>query len=240
MKDNKEENLFNKLKSTPRGQALLFFGGYAVFFIFIMIIVRIMGSGSTVGKTYDEAKGYGFSVVNITEDNYSFNHSVLLDGITSNYKGNRKDGEERLVLSNNLGTYDYYGKGIDYFNNKSGLWIKSDNPYLFSEFFNIENVTELVDKAKLDYKTDYESGKKIYNFLITSTTIHNYFDGTDMDIADDPNEIVVHVDENDLVKKFEFKLDNYCKAINACISELNITLEYDEYGEIKEITSPLD
>ena len=61
-----------------------------------------------------------------------------------------------------------------------------------------------------------------------------------MDIADDPNEIVVQVDENDLVKKFEFKLNNYCKAINACISELNITLEYDEYGEIKEITSPLD
>ena len=240
MKDNKEENLFNKLKSTPRGQALLFFGGYAIFFIFIMIIVRIMGSGSTVGKTYDEAKGYGFSVVNITEDNYSFNHSVLLDGITSNYKGNRKDGEERLVLSNNLGTYDYYGKGIDYFNNKSGLWIKSDTPYLFSEFFNIDNINYLINKAKLDYKTDYESGKKIYNFLITSTTIHNYFDGTDMDIADDPNEIVVHVDENDLVKKFEFKLNNYCKAINACISELNITLEYDEYGEIKEITSPLD
>ena len=149
MKDNKEENLFNKLKSTPRGQALLFFGGYFFFFLFIMIIVRIMGSGSTVGKTYDEAKGYGFSVVNITEDNYSFNHNVLLDGVNSNYKGTRKDGEERLVLSNNLGTYDYYGKGIDYFNNKSGLWIKSDNPYLFSEFFNIENVTKLVDKANL-------------------------------------------------------------------------------------------
>lgn len=240
MKDNKEENLFNKLKSTPRGQALLFFGGYFFFFLFIMIIVRIMGSGSTVGKTYDEAKGYGFSVVNITEDNYSFNHNILLDGVNSNYKGTRKDGEERLVLSNNLGTYDYYGKGIDYFNNKSGLWIKSDNPYLFSEFFNIENVTKLVDKAKLDYKTDYESGKKIYNFLITSTTIHNYFDGNDMDIADDPNEIVVHVDENDFVKKFEFKLDNYCKAVNACINELKITLEYDEYGGIKEITSPLD
>ena len=240
MKDNKEENLFNKLKSTPRGQALLFFGGYFFFFLFIMLIVRIMGSGSTVGKTYDEAKGYGFSVVNITEDNYSFNHSVLLDGVNSNYKGTRKDGEERLVLSNNLGTYDYYGKGIDYFNNKSGLWIKSDNPYLFSEFFNIENVTELVNKAKLDYKTDYESGKKIYNFLITSTTIHNYFDGNDMDIADDLNEIVIHVDENNFVEKFEFKLNNYCKAINACVDELKITLEYDEYGEIKEITSPLD
>ena len=36
MKDNKEENLFNKLKSTPRGQALLFFGGYFFFFLFIM------------------------------------------------------------------------------------------------------------------------------------------------------------------------------------------------------------
>ena len=238
MKNGKD--LIDKLKSTPRGQALLFFGGYFFFFLFIIVAVRLMGGGSTVGKEYDEAKGYSFSVVNITDANYSFEHSVLLDGNNNGYKGTKKNSEERFVLSNNLGTYDYYRKGIDFFNNKSGLWIKSDTPYLFSEFFNIDNINHLISKAKLDYKTDYESGKKIYNFLITSTTIHNYFDGTDMDIADDPNEIVVHVDENDLVKKFEFKLDNYCKAINACISELNITLEYDEYGEIKEITSPLD
>ena len=156
MKNGKD--LIDKLKSTPRGQALLFFGGYFFFFLFIIVAVRLMGGGSTVGKEYDEAKGYSFSVVNITDANYSFEHSVLLDGNNNGYKGTKKNSEERFVLSNNLGTYDYYRKGIDFFNNKSGLWIKSDNPYLFSEFFNIENVTELVDKAKLDYKTDYESG----------------------------------------------------------------------------------
>ena len=238
MKNGKD--LIDKLKSTPRGQALLFFGGYFFFFLFIIVAVRLMGGGSTVGKEYDEAKGYSFSVVNITDANYSFEHSVLLDGNNNGYKGTKKNSEERFVLSNNLGTYDYYRKGIDFFNNKSGLWIKSDNPYLFYNFFDIDKVMALIDKAKLDYKTDYESGKKIYNFVITSMTIHKYFEGIDLDIADDLNEIIVHVDEHGLVEKFEFKLDSYCKAINMCFNELKITLQYDEYGEIKEITSPLD
>lgn len=238
MKNGKD--LIDKLKSTPRGQALLFFGGYFFFFLFIIVAVRLMGGGSTVGKEYDEAKGYSFSVVNITDANYSFEHNVLLDGNNNGYKGTKKNSEERFVLSNNLGTYDYYRKGIDFFNNKSGLWIKSDNPYLFYNFFDIDKVMALIDKAKLDYKTDYESGKKIYNFVITSTTIHKYFEGIDLDIADDLNEIIVHVDEHGLVEKFEFKLDSYCKAINMCFNELKITLQYDEYGEIKEITSPLD
>ena len=237
MKNGKD--LIDKLKSTPRGQALLFFGGYFFFFLFIIVAVRLMGGGSTVGKEYDEAKGYSFSVVNITDANYSFEHSVLLDGNNNGYKGTKKNSEERFVLSNNLGTYDYYRKGIDFFNNKSGLWIKSDNPYLFYNFFDIDKVMDLIDKAKLDYKTDYESGKKIYNFVITSTTIHNYFEGIDLDIADDLNEIIVHVDEHGLVEKIEFKLDSYCKAINMCFNELKITLQYDEYGKIKEITSPL-
>lgn len=240
MNDNKNENLFSKLKKTPRGQAVLFFGGYFFFFLFIMLIVRVMGSGSTVGKTYDEAKGYGFSVVNITNSNYSFNHNVSLDGNVSNYKGNKKNNEERFVLTNNLGTYDYYRNGVDFFNNKSGLWIKSDNPYLFYNFFDIDNIMDLIDKAKLDYKTDYESGKKIYNFVITSTTINKYFEDVDLDIADDLNEIIVHVNDDNFVEKFEFKLDSYCKAINMCFNELKITLEYDEYGEIKEITSPME
>ncbi len=240
MKNEKEENIFQKLKKTPRGQSLLFFGGYLFFFIFLMIVARTMGSGLSSDRKYDEAKGYSFSVVNIREENYSYNHSILLDGVTWGYKGNRLGEEERFVLYNNLGTYDYYRKGIDYFNNKSGLWIKSDNPYLFSVFFDIDNIMNLVEKAKLEYKTDYESGKKIYNFMITSTTIHDYLEDVNLDIADDVNEIVCHVDENNLLEKVEFKLNSYCKVVGACSSELNITLEYDEYGEIEEIISPLD
>ena len=237
--NNDKENLFEKMKNDPKGQAVLFFGGYLIFFIFIMIVTRTMGTGSTVGKEYDAAKGYSFSVVNIREENYAFNHNIVLDSATSNYKGTRIGNEERFVLSNAMGTYDYYRKGLEFFNNKSGLWIKDDNPYMFYRFFDVEHIMNIIDKAKLDYKTDYESGKKIYNFLITSTTLHNYFEDVDLDIADDLNEIVVHVDEYGLAEKFEFKLDSYCKAISACSNELKITLEYSEYGEIKKITSTL-
>ena len=45
---------------------------------------------------------------------------------------------------------------------------------------------------------------------------------------------------NDLEKELIKVLDKKNIKYYSCISELNITLEYDEYGEIKEITSPLD
>ena len=67
-----------------------------------------------------------------------------------------------------------------------------------------------------------------------------YFEGIDLDIADDLNEIIVHVDEHGLVEKFEFKLDSYCKAKGICVMGMNVTLKYEEFGEIGEIASPLE
>ena len=108
------------------------------------------------------------------------------------------------------------------------------------KFFDIENIMGLIDKSMLIYKTDYESGKVVYSFNVSTTTIHSYLEKIDLDIADDVNEIVVTADSNDNVYEVEFKLDSYCKSLNICLNKMNIVLSYDQFGKVEEIVSPLN
>lgn len=241
-KDNKkkENSVFKYLKETPRGRAILFFVGYFFFFIFLMIVVRFMGEGTSNVVEYDEPKNYYFSVAKIEKGNYSFKHSLVIDNSEVIFSGSNYDDESLFTMSTISGSYDYYRNDYDYFINTEGLWIKSDNPYTQANFFDIDVIEYLIEKATYVYKTEYESGKKVYNFNISTTTIYDYFEGIDLDLADDVNEIVVTVNEDNSVSKFEFKLNSYCKALNLCNEKMTITLSYDQYGEIEEITSPLD
>ena len=232
-------DLFNNLKKTPRGKAILFFVGYAFFFAFVIIFTRATMTG-TASPNYDQAKEYTFSVAKIEKNNYDFKHQITIDEEVITYTGSRYEDSDLFVVNNNGTEVKYYRSGLEYFNDNGGLWIKANDPYRNGEFFLLNNVLHLLDKSLLVYKTDYESGRRVYNFNITSTTIYDYFQGIDLDIADDVNEIIVSSYEDGSVEKFEFKLDSYCKSIGICNDKMRITLFYDNYGEVKEITSPLN
>lgn len=245
-KDNKEKKnngkeVFKYLKDTPRGRAILFFVGYFFFFIFVIVFVRFMGEGTSSGSVeYDEPKDYFFSVANIEKGNYAFKHSLAIDDTEVIFTGTNYDNKSLFTMSSVTGSYDFYRDDLDYFSNTNGLWIKSENPYTQENFFDIDVIKILIDKSTYVYKTEYESGKKVYSFKISTTTIYDYFEGIDLDLADDANEILVIVDEDNSVSKFEFKLNSYCKAVELCNEKMIITLTYNRYGEIEEITSPLD
>lgn len=239
--DKKKNNIIKELKRTPRGRAIIFFVGYFFFFLFLIVFVRIAGRGTTNGtNNYDKDKTYDFSISSISKNNYQFSHSVTIDDSFSSYVGKRYGDSDLFVMNNNLGSYSYYRNGVDYFSNMSGVWVKSNSPYNYDKFFDIENIMGLIDKSMLIYKTDYESGKVVYSFNVSTTTIHSYLEKIDLDIADDVNEIVVTVDSNDNVYEVEFKLDSYCKSLNICLNKMNIVLSYDQFGKVEEIVSPLN
>ena len=238
-KDNK--NIIKELNSTPRGKAVLFFVGYAFFFVFLVIFVRFGARGNGSNRLeYDKVSHYNFSIRNITNENYQFRHSVLIDNESVVYEGNRYKDNDLFKVVKNTGSYDYYRNGVNYFVNNNGLWISTDSPYNYMNFFDIDSVMHLINKSTLMYKTDYESGKRVYSFNVSTTTIHDLLEGVNLDLADDPNEIIVTVDENRYAEKFEFKLNSYCKGLNICNEKMNIVLSYDKYGEIEEIDSPLE
>ena len=240
-KDKKKSNIIKELKKTPRGRAIIFFGGYFFFFLFLIVFVRVAGRGTTdsINNDYNKVNEYNFSITKIAKNNYQFSHNVTIDDSFSSYVGKRYNDSDLFVMNNNYGSYSYYRNGFDYYSDTNGIWIKSNNPYNYEKFFDINNVIELIDKSKLIYKTDYESGKVVYNFNVSTTTIYNYLEKVDLDLADDLNEIMVTVDDNDNVYEIEFKLDSYCKSLNICINKMNIILSYDNFGKIEEIINPL-
>ena len=235
---NKNQDLSNN----PKFKAILFFAIYFIFFSFLAVFSRKNVDYSSDTDNFDDnvSSSYNFSFAKIKNNNYKFNYNLKLDGNDYIYNGEAYNDKSNMEY-NNLGNIKkYYINKDGYFVNENNIWVKSDSPYIFADFININVIEALIKKASFNYKTDYESGSKVYNYKITTNTINKLFTGKDMDIADEVNEIFIRSDENNVVDKVILKLNGYCKSLSLCNNELLIELNYDNFGEIKEITSPLD
>ena len=228
--------LINDLKKTSKGRAILFFGGYFIFFLVLIIVVRISGTNNiSSSDDYEKGTPFQFKVNNIVNNNYAFNYKVNLDGVVYNYVGEKYNNTEQFTLNDK----SYYCEGDKCFINNSGLWVKCDSPYIYSYFFDILNIKNIFEKATYVSKTEYDSGKTSYNFLISSNTLNSMIDNMFTDIEEEPNEIVINTDEDNYVNEIKFKLDSYCINNNSCSKNLDIELYYDSYGQIEEFKSPL-
>lgn len=230
---NKE---FKEFIKTPRGKATMFFGAYLLFFIFIGIFARTGGT-SNVNKKYETGSPLKYSVSSIVSGNYKFNYEIIVDGVTTTYEGSST--KTNASFSKN-GNETYYFNGSNYFTNTSGVWLNVSNPYMYYNFINSDSIKSLIDKATYISKTEYENGSEVYNFKISSATINKLFEGTDLDIEEVPNEIMVGVDEENNVNEIKYTLDSYCKVKSSCTMGMRITLKYDSFGSVEEITSPLE
>ncbi len=226
-----------ELLSTPRGKAVAFFGFYFIFFLIIAIAARTGERVASDGENhYETGIENRFSFASIESNNYKFNYKIDIDGVSSSYVGIKTGKKEKVTCPNLV---EFYGENGNYFTNTGGVWIKTDRPYQYEEFMDIENIKELVSKATYISNTSYESGKDVYNYNISSATICAILENKDIDIEEEPNEIIISVDENNYVESVKFVLNSYCKVKNHCVNSMSITLNYELYGEIEEIKSPL-
>ena len=79
-----------------------------------------------------------------------FDYKINLDGVMHDYYGRKRENVE-LFKYNNV---DYYINGSDVFSNK-GTWVKSENPYIFSEFIKLENLNLIMNSASYESKTEF-------------------------------------------------------------------------------------
>lgn len=220
---------------TPRGKAIAFFAFYLVFFLILMIAVR---SGGNTASSYttetDSKKPYNISFEKILDNNYHFKYEINLDQNTYVYEGNKNGNKELFTL----GVDNFYRKEENFLKNTNGIWLKNDNPYIMNDFLDINKITNIFDSATYISKTDYESGMKVYNFQITTNTLVKLLENIDIDIADIPNEIIVKTDEENSANEIKLDLSSYCKYKNLSSIKGEITLNYDNFGEIEEINDP--
>lgn len=224
-----------ELRKTPRGRALLFFAFYFVFFIFLMIFSRVNISKKSVTGDYENGLPYNFNTSVVLNKNYKFNYKIILDDNTYTFQGEKYGDYELFKLDQK----EYYRDG-DVFYQKNDGWEKTDNPYIFVNFLNIEKVLDLLKYAMYESKTSYESGKNSYNFLLSTNTINKEWNYINSDFFENPNSFVLATDENNNLNHIVFYLDSYCRLNDLCKNSLTINIDYDEFGTISKINSPIN
>ena len=69
-------DIFKELKKTPRGKSILFFGGYLIFFVVLMVLVRVSGNNNYKSDSSIYNNRELFSVNEIRDNNYKFTYNV--------------------------------------------------------------------------------------------------------------------------------------------------------------------
>ena len=222
-----------ELRKDPKGRAILFFGFYFLFFFFLFVIAHV-GERRPIAITDYEIKPYSFITAHLSSNNYSYEYQMEVDSIVSTCSG-QKNGDRELFSFQDK---EYFKNGNSFFV-KDGLWIKSENPLPFSSFLDLSKVFDLIDSSYYESTVSYESGKKVYNFLVSTNTINEKFHETETDYMEEANRIVVSTDSENRVNQIVFLLDSYGVLDGLCQSNLKIELQFDQFGEILEIESPI-
>lgn len=236
MNKKESKNEIKELMKTPRGRAILFFGAYLLFFLFIAIFARTGGT-SNINKKYESGSPLAFSLSGIEKSNYKFKYEVNIDGVISKYEGSSTINNSLFKVN---GMIEYYFNGNNYFTNNNGVWLNVENPIRNYDFINNKNISKFIEKASYISKTEYDSGKDVYTFNISSATINKILENKDLDISEVPNEIIISTDDENNVTEVKYNLNSYCKVKKLCTNSMNITLNYDDVGDIYDIASPLE
>lgn len=236
-KIKKFRDLIKELKKTPKGRAILFFGFYLLFFLILAVVARISPKYTT---SIDDYKGNDLSDTALTAKNYKYDYTISVDGINYNYSGVSDGTSQLFTYTVDSVEVQYYKNSLEYFKNNNGLWIKTDNPYLYEEFLDYNKISDIFVDASYISRTEFESGEAIYNFQIATANIVEKLDKTDIDIEDIPNDVKFSTDSEGQINKIELNLSSYGKYKNICNNTFFITLNYSDFGNISEIVSPID
>ncbi len=223
------------LKKTSRGRGILFFGVYFIFFVVLIIILQFQEKRPFNSGSYDYSDKYTFSLDNIEKANYKYNYKIMLDDNVYTLVGQRSGNKELFVVNNK----NYYRNQESYFTLEGNLWIKSVDPNEFSYLIDTDNLKDMIENAYYLSRTDYDSGKEVFTFLISTNKIVELTENINIDISSNASEIIVSTDEEGNVVEIKLKLDSYCIYKKRCLEGLEIILDYDNFGEVLDIESPV-
>ena len=232
MKDKKE--LLKEAMEDPKKKSFLFFGGYLIFFILVIFFLKSVHNPIDPNG-YEMGSSITYNEQSFLEDNYSYTYDIVLDDKEYKYVGKRNNNDELFTYNDK----EYYKNFDNYFVN-NGVWVKSENPFIFSDFFYSDSMVELIKSSFYESKTVYEDGKTIYNLLISTNTINKILINEDSDFDEVPNKLLVTVDEKGNIKEISMELNSYCTLNKKCQKSLKMTLKYDNYSEIEKIDSPIN
>lgn len=226
-----------ELAKNPRGRGILFFAGYFIFFLIIIVVFRFCRGTPIIKGEYEKGNPYKYKFSSIMSNNYEYKYVFIKDEVTTTIEGKKNKDKELFKIGQN----NYYKNEENYFTEKNGVWIKCDNPYIdiFNYVLDANNLEKILKDSYYISKTNYESGKETYNFLISTNNLNFLIKDSKTDIDDVSNEIVLSTDEDLYVNEIKLKATSYGEFNKLCVNSLNIELYFNNYGKIEEIESPI-
>ena len=223
-----------EFKKTKNGVPILFFGFYLLFFIAIVLLIRFGGDKKFMAKEYEKGRPTQFNTSLLLGKNYYYDYKITLDGVVHDYYGKKFQDTESFKYNNN----EYYRNKDDFFIN-SGAWVKCENPYLFYELIDIDNMCNVLNNSTLLSKDVSEEGEYTYKYLLSTNTINKLIYNVDTDFDEIPNEIEIVLDNNSATSVINFKLNSFCKLNGKCNDSLTIEASFEMFNSVKEIGNPI-
>lgn len=187
-----------------------------------------------MNQEYEKGRAGQFNSSLLLGKNYYYDYKVNLDGVLHDYYGKRYQDIELFKYNNN----EYYRNGDDYFINNNP-WVKCDNPYVFYEIINVDNLCDILNNATLITKDKSEEGKLTYKYQISTNTINKLLYNLDTDFDEVPNEINILLDGSSGTNTIDMNLNSFCLLDEKCNNNLSIVLNYELFNSVKNIDNPI-
>lgn len=202
----------------PKKKALTQLGIYAVFFIFVFILLSMNGNNTKVNpieeektplEAYEQMKGYNYKV--------TYTSIEKTDTIEGTYYDNKS-------LFNYNGFKYYYEDNLYVIDNDS--YYLSNIEYNVSKMFN-NNLINIINELEELSKTTYKDGKIEINYTIDSNKIYNYLFELESSYDNLVNVSIVEIDN---------KIQNIVLDLsNLGLNLIKIEISYENIDEIENL-----
>ena len=223
-----------EFKETKNGAPILFFGFYLLFFVVVVLLIKFGGDKNYMVKEYEKGRVAQFNTSLLLGKNYYYDYKVILDGVTYDYYGKRFHDTESFKYNNN----EYFRNNSEFYVN-NGTWVKCENPYLFYELIDIDNMSKLINSSSFISKDTTEEGKTTYKYLISSNTVNKIIYNIDTDFDEIPNDVEIVIDSTSGTSTIKFVLNSFCMLNGKCNESLSVAASFEMFNSVKEIGNPI-
>ena len=237
---NRKTKLDSYFDDNPEMKKIIFCAFYLVFFVFLIILLRLSSNNSNSEKITRENSGLNksYSLESLSKENYHFNIIEEENDKKTIYDGD-VNGDKALFVKSGAPSLNYYKNKDSYYlrDENTLLYDSTDNPLISSKFVESGNIKKLIVHGIYESVTTYFNGTESdYNYSISTSTILRNFDNIEADLDDKPNTIKIKVNDNK-VKEIDIDLTSYYNYYDKSINNYKLSITYSKYGMVDEITS---
>ena len=253
-KEVDQNSFLYKYKNDKKFKAKTELIGYGIFILIIIIYINISSMNSNFNYvdnsvlednnvTKEDTDEENSNLLEVIDNNYLYDINIditLTNEEVINYKYNGKSNGSNIEINKvtNEGKSTFYKIDDYYYESQLDNYVLTKEETIYdydlAKYIELDNLLEYIDKASLDYVTDYSSGKNeySYNLLVRDIVANNKTeDAVSINVTMENEVLFINVDYSNLIKIFDDTIKE-CK-INFTYSDIDKVEEFKIIDNIK-------